>query len=76
MSRHKKKTSKPSKHARRRHMKRFADATTDRILRDAVKDAQEYTWQTLKAAFRPGMGQHIPDRLFWAREDDPAEESH
>ena len=36
---------------------------------DAVKDAQEYTWQTLKAAFRPGMGQHIPDRLFWAREE-------
>ncbi|NBR28257.1 MAG: bifunctional hydroxymethylpyrimidine kinase/phosphomethylpyrimidine kinase [Betaproteobacteria bacterium] len=43
---------------------------------DAVKDAQEYTWQTLKAAFRPGMGQHIPDRLFWAREDDPAEEGN
>ena len=41
---------------------------------DAVKDAQEYTWQTLKAAFRPGMGQHIPDRLFWAREDEPADE--
>jgi hydroxymethylpyrimidine/phosphomethylpyrimidine kinase len=39
---------------------------------DAVKDAQEYTWQTLKAAFRPGMGQHIPDRLFWAREDGEA----
>ncbi len=39
---------------------------------DAVKDAQEYTWQTLKAAFRPGMGQHIPDRLFWAREEGPA----
>jgi len=39
---------------------------------DAVKDAQEYTWQTLKAAFRPGMGQHIPDRLFWAREDEQA----
>ena len=43
---------------------------------DAVKDAQEYTWQTLKAAFRPGMGQHIPDRLFWAREDDAAEEGN
>ena len=43
---------------------------------DAVKDAQEYTWQTLKAAFRPGMGQHIPDRLFWAREDEPADESN
>ncbi len=38
---------------------------------DAVKDAQEYTWQTLKGAFRPGMGQYIPDRLFWAREDEP-----
>ena len=36
---------------------------------EAVKDAQEYTWQTLKSAFRAGMGQHIPDRLFWARED-------
>ena len=42
---------------------------------DAVKDAQEYAWQTLKAAFRPGMGQHIPDRLFWAREDAPADET-
>lgn len=41
---------------------------------DAVKDAQEYTWQTLKAAFRPGMGQYIPDRLFWAREEDMADE--
>ncbi len=41
---------------------------------EAVQDAQEYTWQTLKAAFRPGMGQHIPDRLFWAREDEPADE--
>ena len=42
---------------------------------EAVKEAQEYTWQTLNAAFRPGMGQHIPDRLFWARgeedEDQP-----
>lgn len=41
---------------------------------DAVKDAQEYTWQTLKSAFRPGMGQYIPDRLFWAREEEPVEE--
>ena len=39
---------------------------------EAVKEAQEYAWQTLNAGFRPGMGQHIPDRLFWARgeEDD------
>ncbi len=41
-------------------------------IQEAVRDAQEYTWQSLKHAFRPGMGQHIPDRLFWAREDDAA----
>ncbi len=41
-------------------------------IEEAVKEAQEYTWQTLHAGFRPGMGQYIPDRLFWARgeEDD------
>jgi len=39
----------------------------------AVQEAQEYTWQALAAGFRPGMGQFIPDRLFWARgEDDEA----
>lgn len=36
-------------------------------LEDAVREAQEYTWQTLNAGFRPGMGQLIPDRFFWAR---------
>lgn len=41
-------------------------------MQEAVRDAQEYTWQSLKLAFRPGMGQHIPDRLFWAREEDAA----
>jgi hydroxymethylpyrimidine/phosphomethylpyrimidine kinase len=35
---------------------------------EAVRDAQEYTWQALRAGFRPGMGQFIPDRLFWARQ--------
>lgn len=39
---------------------------------DAVHEAQEYTWQALARAFRPGMGQHIPDRLFWARDDEEA----
>jgi hydroxymethylpyrimidine/phosphomethylpyrimidine kinase len=29
----------------------------------------------LKYGFRPGMGQHIPDRLFWARDEDADEES-
>jgi hydroxymethylpyrimidine/phosphomethylpyrimidine kinase len=35
---------------------------------DAVYEAQDYTWQALSHAFRPGMGQYLPDRLFWARE--------
>jgi len=39
-------------------------------LPEAVREAQKYTWQTLNAGFRPGMGQHIPDRFFWAREMD------
>ena len=42
-------------------------------MNEAVKDAQEYTWQSLKSAFRAGMGQHIPDRLFWAREEEREE---
>lgn len=37
---------------------------------DAVREAQEFTWQALQYGFRPGMGQHIPDRLFWARDED------
>lgn len=41
---------------------------------EAVRDAQEYTWQTLSSAYRPGMGQQIPDRLFWAREEDAEDE--
>jgi len=37
---------------------------------DAVRDAQDYTWQTLSNGFRAGMGQFIPDRFFWARGDE------
>jgi len=33
----------------------------------AVQAAQDYTWRTLEAAFRPGSGQWIPDRLFALR---------
>jgi hydroxymethylpyrimidine/phosphomethylpyrimidine kinase len=32
---------------------------------EAVRDAQEYTWQALAGAFRTGAGQLIPDRFFW-----------
>ena len=38
-------------------------------LADAVREAQDYTWHTLQKAYRPGMGQWLPDRLFWAREE-------
>jgi len=43
---------------------------------EAVREAQEYTWQTLAAAFRPGMGQFIPDRLFWARDEEEEKEDN
>lgn len=36
-------------------------------LLDAVQRGQEFTYQSLLAASRPGMGQYIPDRLYWAR---------
>jgi len=36
-------------------------------LEEAVRQAQDYTWRTLEAGFRPGMGQFLPDRFFWAR---------
>lgn len=39
-------------------------------IQESVYEAQEYTWNTLKAGFHPGMGQHLPDRLFWANDDD------
>jgi len=41
-------------------------------LPDAVREAQDYTWHTLEKAYRPGMGQHLPDRLFWARDESEA----
>jgi hydroxymethylpyrimidine/phosphomethylpyrimidine kinase len=41
----------------------------------AVKSAQEYTWEALRNGWRLGMGQFIPDRLFWARgENEDANE--
>ena len=40
---------------------------------EAVREAQEFTQQTLRHAYRAGMGRALPDRFFWARgkgEDD------
>ena len=41
---------------------------TGETIPEAVRAAQDYTWNALKASFRPGMGQFIPDRFFWARQ--------
>ncbi len=41
---------------------------------EAVRDAQDYTWQALKNGFRGGMGQFIPDRLFWARGEESGDD--
>ncbi len=35
----------------------------------AIHEAQEYTWETLRHGYRIGMGQHLPNRLFWAEGD-------
>ena len=40
----------------------------------AIHEAQEYTWESLRAGYRLGMGQHLPNRFFWARDEVEAEE--
>jgi len=37
---------------------------------ESVYAGQQYTWQALKSGFRPGMGQYIPNRLFWVNSVD------
>jgi hydroxymethylpyrimidine/phosphomethylpyrimidine kinase len=41
---------------------------------NAVAEAQDYTWNTLKHGYRLGMGQLLPDRLYWAREGESSSE--
>ncbi len=43
-------------------------------LPEAVTEALGYLDRSLNAGFRPGMGQVIPDRLFWAHGDDDSGE--
>jgi len=45
-------------------------------LEEAVRDAQEYTWHTLANGFHAGMGQVIPDRFFWARQQAEENADH
>lgn len=39
----------------------------------AVRNAQDYLSQTQAAGYRPGMGNIVPDRMFWARGGDEDE---
>jgi hydroxymethylpyrimidine/phosphomethylpyrimidine kinase len=41
----------------------------------AIYEAQKYTWETLKFGYQIGRGQHLPDRLFWARNGRQAKEN-
>lgn len=36
----------------------------------AIHEAQEYTWEALRNGYRVGMGQLLPNRLFWARGEE------
>ena len=36
----------------------------------AIHEAQDFTWKALQHGYRPGMGQHLPDRLFWSHQED------
>jgi len=36
----------------------------------AIHEAQEYTWEALAHGYRVGMGQPIPNRLFWAQAEE------
>lgn len=39
----------------------------------AIREAQEFTWQTLKQGYRLGMGQYLPNRFFWAQHEPDAD---
>ncbi|HEU0198909.1 MAG TPA: bifunctional hydroxymethylpyrimidine kinase/phosphomethylpyrimidine kinase [Burkholderiaceae bacterium] len=42
---------------------------------DAVREANDYLGQALAAGFRAGMGDAMPDRMFWAVEEDDGEDA-
>jgi hydroxymethylpyrimidine/phosphomethylpyrimidine kinase len=44
-------------------------------LTEAVSEALSYLDRCLDSGFRPGMGNVIPDRLFWAQPDDEEDEA-
>jgi hydroxymethylpyrimidine/phosphomethylpyrimidine kinase len=44
-------------------------------LQNACAESLTYLDQCLDAGFQPGMGHAVPDRLFWAHEEEPPEET-
>jgi hydroxymethylpyrimidine/phosphomethylpyrimidine kinase len=42
-------------------------------LQTACAEALNYLDQSLAAGFQPGMGQAVPDRLFWAHDEEPGD---
>jgi hydroxymethylpyrimidine/phosphomethylpyrimidine kinase len=44
-------------------------------LQAATAEALTYLDQSLSAGFHPGMGQTVPDRMFWAQADDHEDEA-
>lgn len=36
----------------------------------ASREAQQFTWHSLNKAYRLGMGQHLPNRMFWAEDGE------
>ena len=45
-------------------------------LQTACAEALTYLDQCLDAGFQPGMGHALPDRLFWAHDDAPADDDN
>ncbi len=41
----------------------------------ATREAQAFTWKSLQAAKRLGMGQHLPYRLHWSQAQEACEDS-
>jgi len=38
-------------------------------VKTCILEAQEYTWSSLNEGYKPGKGQHVPNRLFWMHEN-------
>ncbi|HUT39793.1 MAG TPA: hydroxymethylpyrimidine/phosphomethylpyrimidine kinase [Gammaproteobacteria bacterium] len=36
----------------------------------ACHEGQHFTWEALRNGYRPGMGQYLPNRMYWAEQDD------